>query len=314
MLKIAVVGIGGISGAHIPAWISMKEVELVALCDVRLSQLEKYTDFRTYRDFDEMLEKEKIDLLDICLPTFLHVEYSLKAMNKGINVLCEKPVSLDKADVQKLYECAKINNVKFMVAHVIRFWPEYEMIKELNDSGKYGKMLSGKMTRISQIPGWSWDGWMTDEKRSGLVPFDLHIHDLDFLIYAFGKPKNVKSSRIKRPEQDSFSVIYDFDGAFVCCESAWYAAPLPFESNFRFQFEKALVVYEKGKTIIYEVDGDVLNVNSDGKEELRAINLPKTDAYANEIKYFADCVINNKEVEKIKPDELECVIDILNNL
>ena len=55
MLKVALVGVGGISGAHIPAWESMKDAELVALCDIRPGQMEKYTDKRRYTDFDEML-------------------------------------------------------------------------------------------------------------------------------------------------------------------------------------------------------------------------------------------------------------------
>ena len=69
MLKVALVGVGGISGAHIPAWESMADTELVALCDIRPGQMEKYTDKRRYTDFDEMLEKEEIDIRDRCHPT-----------------------------------------------------------------------------------------------------------------------------------------------------------------------------------------------------------------------------------------------------
>ncbi len=76
-----------------------------------------------------MLEKEQIDILDICLPTYLHADFSVKAMDKGINVICEKPVSLNHNDVARVYGAAKRNNVKYMIAQVLRFWPEYEVIK-----------------------------------------------------------------------------------------------------------------------------------------------------------------------------------------
>ena len=99
MLKVALVGVGGISGTHIPAWDSMEDVELVALCDIRPEQMTSYQDKRCYTDFKEMLEKETIDILDICLPTYMHTEYSIMAMEKGIHVICEKPVSLQKEDI-----------------------------------------------------------------------------------------------------------------------------------------------------------------------------------------------------------------------
>ena len=182
MLKVALVGVGGISGAHIPAWESMKDAELVALCDIRPEQMEKYPNKRRYTDFDEMLAKEEIDILDICLPTYLHADFSVKAMEKGINVICEKPVSLKKEDVARVYAAAEKNNVKFMIAQVLRFWPEYEIVKKIYDEKTYGNLLSGSMTRLGCRPKWSWDNWMTDKNRSGLVPFDLHIHDLDFMV------------------------------------------------------------------------------------------------------------------------------------
>lgn len=221
MLKIALVGVGGISGAHIPAWEERRDAELVALCDIRAEQMEKYKNKHCYTDFDEMLKNEEIDILDICLPTYLHAEFAIKAMNMGINVICEKPVSLNAADVARVYSTAKSNNVKFMVAQVLRFWPEYSIIKEIYDTGKYGRLLSGHMGRLGVRPKWSWDGWMMDENRSGLVPFDLHIHDLDFIVYAFGKPKEFKDYRARSENQDYINSIYEYDGFFITTEAAW---------------------------------------------------------------------------------------------
>ena len=134
MLKVGFVGVGGISGAHIPVWLKIPEVELVALCDVRPKQMEKWaeqTSANFYTDFDEMLKSEKLDILDICLPTYLHADYSIKAMEMGINVICEKPLSLKYEDVKRVYAAAEKNNVKFMVAQVLRFWREYIAISLL---------------------------------------------------------------------------------------------------------------------------------------------------------------------------------------
>ena len=119
MLKVGLVGVGGISGAHIPAWEEMENAELVALCDIRPERMEKYSNKRCYTDFDEMLANEEFDILDICLPTYLHADFAVKAMEKGINVVTEKPISLKEEDVERIYSTAEKNNVKFMVAHVL---------------------------------------------------------------------------------------------------------------------------------------------------------------------------------------------------
>ena len=160
MLKVGLVGVGGISGAHIPAWENRADAELVALCDIRTERMERFenTDKRLYADLDEMLANEELDILAICLPTYLHAEVAIKAMDMGINVVTEKPISLKKEDVERVYAAAERNNVKFMVAQVLRFWPEYELLKEIYDSKRYGKLLSGTMTRLGCYPRWSWDG------------------------------------------------------------------------------------------------------------------------------------------------------------
>lgn len=314
MLKVGLIGVGGISGAHIPVWESMEEVELTALCDIRQERMEPYPKQHHYSDLDEMLKNEELDILDICLPTYLHADYAVRAMEKGIHVLCEKPVSLKPEDVERVYSTAHRMHVNFMVAHVLRFWPEYMLLKELYDTQKYGKLLSGYMSRVSQTPPWTWDNWMKDESRSGLVPFDLHIHDLDFMVYAFGKPEKVNSNRIKRPEQDCINAVYEYPEFYIETESAWYAGAYPFAARYRFQFERAVVSFENDKCMIYEDNGQITDLTEGATGDTGAINLPKSDAYGNEIRYFTDCVLEKKFPEVVKAEELSAVLEILHNL
>lgn len=314
MLKIGLVGVGGISHSHIDAWEKMEDAELIAMCDIRPERMEKFPEKHRYTDFDEMLANEEFDIIDICLPTYLHADFAVKAMDRGINVITEKPISLKEEDIDRVYKTAEKNNVKFMVAQVLRFWPEYELLKEIYDTKKYGKLLSGTMTRLGCYPKWSWDGWMMDEKRSGLVPFDLHIHDLDFMVYAFGMPKVAHQYRSKLPDQDFISISYDFGDFQINSEASWYATSYPFTAEFRFQFENAIVANENGKMLIHLRDDKKIDLSEDAEGETGDINLPKSNAYANEIRYFADCVINNTHVEKVQPEELRCVLNILNSL
>lgn len=314
MLKVGLVGVGGISHSHIDAWEKMEDAQLIAMCDIRPERMEKFPEKHRYTDFDEMLANEEFDVIDICLPTYLHADFAVKAMERGINVITEKPISLKEEDIDRVYKTAEKNNVKFMVAQVLRFWPEYELLKEIYDTKKYGKLLSGTMTRLGCYPRWSWDGWMMDEKRSGLVPFDLHIHDLDFMVYAFGMPKVAHQYRSKLPDQDFISISYDFGDFQINSEASWYATSYPFTAEFRFQFENAVVANENGKMLIHLRDDKKIDLSEEAEGETGDINLPKSNAYANEIRYFADCVINNTPVEKVQPEELRCVLNILNNL
>ena len=316
MLKVGVVGVGGISGAHVPAWEALTDTELVALCDVRPERMAQYPGKRHYTDIDEMLRNERLDILDICLPTYLHVDTAVKAMEKGIHVICEKPISTDPKEVARAYGTAERMGVKFMIAQVLRFWPEYELLKEVYDTKRYGKLLSGYMDRLGPIPKWSWENWMLDESKSGLVPYDLHVHDLDFLVYAFGQPQDVRCDRSKRPEQDHISVTYRYPEMYVTAEAAWYAAPLPFSAGYRFQFVEALVTSRQGNCVIYQNDGTVIDMTGtwDTGVETGNDGIPQSDAYANEIRYFKECVLTEKDPDKVKPEELETVIRLLNDL
>ncbi len=305
-LRIAEVGLGGISGAHVPAWKRMEDVEYVALCDIRPEMMERYgIDVPMYTDFDEMLEKEEIDILDITVPTFLHADFAVKALNKGIHVVSEKPVSLKKEDVARIYEAAERNGKFFMVAQVLRFWPEYLYLKDAMDTERYGKLVSGTMTRIGSLPGGGWDGWYLDPARSGMVPFDLHIHDLDFLVYTLGKPE----VECVYHAMDYIHMVYKFGDVRVACESAWFHAPVNFRATFRFQFEHAVLEFDGGKLKIYKEDRTVEDMDLNSRLE-EGNYIPQSDGYYNELRYFADCV-KAGTAPAMKPCELETVLDTI---
>ena len=316
MIKIAVLGAGGISGCHVPAWKRIPEAKIVAICDVMPERLEKYKDIDAsfYEDCDEMLAKEEIDIVDICLPTFLHAEYAIKAMEKGINVICEKPISLNKEDVDKVYAVAEKNNVKFMIAHVLRFWPEFNFLRDAVVNETYGKFLSGHMYRLGCTPKWSWENWMKREECSGLVPFDLHIHDLDYIVYTFGAPVNCVTHRTKYDDNDIINATYEFEnGAYITCDSHWVTSDYPFNFGYRFCFEKGVIELTGGKLMVYPLGLPSFEVKAETESNDAAINLPATDAYYEEIRYFASCVLENKPADIIKPQELKAVLELIEN-
>lgn len=317
MLKVGIAGTGGISSAHLKGWENIPEARLVAACDIRPEKVdpvgEKYG-CHVYYDLDEMLQREQLDVLDICLPTYLHADTAVKAIERGIHVLTEKPVSLHREDVARVYGAARAKGVRVMVAQVLRFWPEYERLQRAFDSGEFGRLLSGNMTRLGNTPKWSWDGWMRDPARSGLVPFDLHIHDLDFMIHAFGVPQQIACDRAGNDRQDYLSVTYRYADFFIRAEAAWYDCTYTFTATYRFQFERAVMEYKDGTLTIFHQDGRSEAFVQDEDAPENGINLPKSNAYYNEIRYFTDCVLAGRDCDRVRPEELEAVLDTIAKL
>lgn len=309
MLKVGLVGAGGISKSHIQAWETLDFAKLVAVCDMRPENLAPFEDKHCYTDLDEMLEREELDILDICVPTFAHVACAKKAMERGIHVLCEKPLSLNPEDAHLLYGLAREKGVAFMVAQVLRFWREYEILRELIESGTYGKLLSLHMGRLFGMPDWTVGCWSGDESKSGLTPFDVHIHDLDFVVWNFGAPRQVTRHRTKGPGRDYIHAVYDYEDFFVTAEAAFFAAPGYSSVSYLAQFEQAVVEKTDTSFLIWQADGTKVDldekVQGDG-----GINLPVTDAFRKEIGYFAACVRDGVFPEKIREEEVYTVLSL----
>src|SRR5690554_7059200 len=128
MLKVGILGTGFIGAAHAAAYKEIEGVSLVAVADLNEESGKKLaTEYGCayYADAQQMIEKEGLDIVDVCLPTFLHEKYVLMAIEAGAAVLCEKPFTLTYESALKMVEAAEKKGVPFMVAQVIRFWGEY---------------------------------------------------------------------------------------------------------------------------------------------------------------------------------------------
>lgn len=304
-LRVGLLGTGNISDAHIRAWERIDEARIACVCDAdpqRRAAAAERTGAMPCADF-EALAASGADIADILLPTWLHAEYAVKALERGMHVLLEKPVSLDRADVRRIYDAAAANDRRIMVAQVVRFWPEYMALRDAFLDGRYGRLLSGHMTRLGSTPGAN-RPWMREADRSGLVPFDLHIHDLDFIVSTFGAPADTVTRRARTDRQDYFQVIYQFPDFFITAEAAWFDCKYKFQCAFRFQFERAVMEYRDGRLTTYLQDGtsEALPPSVSG------------EAYYNEIRYFTDCVLAGRDCARVHPEELETVLDLLHAL
>ncbi|MEG0853237.1 MAG: Gfo/Idh/MocA family oxidoreductase [Angelakisella sp.] len=240
MVKIALIGCGTMGRTHSGGYLKIEDARVVAFCDIdkgKAEALAEQHDSAVYTDFATMMQEAEFDVLDVCLPTYMHKEYAIAAMRKGKHVFCEKPIALTVEDANEMLAVAKECGVKFSVGHVLRFFPAYKGAMEQIESGRLGVPRLIRTTRNQGFPQWSWEGWYKDYSKSGGPIVDLIIHDFDWIIHNFGKVERVfaKSFEGKVEEQEHCIVLLRLqNGTIAHVEGSW---AYPKGSTFRMTFE-----------------------------------------------------------------------------
>ena len=201
-LKGAIIGLGGISrSAHIPAYKAMKNVEIVAVCDIIPEKITYYKEKYQLEnavgttDYKEVLNIEGLDFVDICTPNYLHSIIAVAALEKGINVFCEKPDAISVCEAEKMKAAAEKSGKTLMVMRNNRHRHTSRYLKKFIEEGRMGDIYCGRCgwQRRRGIPGKG--GWFTTKEQSGGGPLiDLGVHMIDLAIWLMGNPTPVAVS------------------------------------------------------------------------------------------------------------------------
>lgn len=309
MVTVGLIGCGGMGGMHANCYLALKDkVKLVAIADLDESKAERFASesgAKVYKSGAELLENETPDVIDICLPTYLHTEYAVASMKKGCNVFLEKPVCLNEEEAKLLLKTKEETGVKVQIGQVVRFMNEYVWLRDAVKNGTYGKVKSAYFYRLSSDPHWSWEDWFNDWTKSGTVALDLHIHDVDIMRYIFGEPDSlsVDVTRDKNGVIDHIFAGFKYKDTVIKSEGGWDMADnYPFTAGFRVCFEKATASHngalsvrlENGESFVPEFKNEC-NINVDS-----GINVSNLGAYYTEIKYFIEEILTG-EGEEIAP-------------
>lgn len=227
-----------------------------------------------FADWHNLLEDPRVDAVDICLPTYLHVEAAVLALEAGKHVLVEKPMALDAAQCDAILDAASRSKQILMVAQVLRFWPEYVALREFLQAGVRSPILEAAFFRRCGLPDWS--AWLSDESRSGGAILDLLVHDIDQALHLFGLPDSVAARSLGLVDTLDASLHYR-DGTTVSIQGGWYAAGEPFSMGFRVSTDYGDLELKDGVS------------SSKTNGEWRNIASPPGDAYLAELSYFVDC-------------------------
>ncbi|MGI6527654.1 MAG: Gfo/Idh/MocA family protein [Caldicoprobacterales bacterium] len=318
MLKAGLIGGGFIGLVHAEAYKNSSKAKLAAVADLNEEAgrklAEKYG-CKYYKDAEEMLQKEELDFIDICVPTFAHEKMVLLGAKYKVHVLCEKPITLSLDSMDRMIDATKSAGVKFMVAQVIRFWPEYVKIKEMYDRGDFGRIKMVYANRLAQFPAWM--GWNTDPKRSGGGLFDLHLHDVDVARYMFGEADSVYATGYKSDTGCWNHVVTSLtfkNGVKCAIEGAYEMTDAyPFTMTFRVVGQDVTADYQLGAGMNLEDPSSyrrALMRYETGKDPVK-VDVDERDAYQIEIDYFADCIAEGKEPDLVPVEQSRDVVRIL---
>ncbi len=314
MLRVGIAGFGGMGTTHARAYAGLPNVQLVAAADLREERRAAFTEQyggTTYGHFQEMIDAEELDMVGVCLPTDLHSAAAVAAAQAGRHVLTEKPMALSVAQCDAMIAAAKEAGTQLMVAQVLRFWPEYALIRDLADSGRLGKVLTATATRVGGRP--RPPSWFADPARSGGAVLDLHIHDIDFLCHLLGRPAVVSAAGAKAPSgalDVCFTTLTGFpNGASAFAQTAWAAGNVPFEYSLRVDLEGGTLLLTPGKesgVLLTTADGTVEHPEVPQPDaamgESTISNVKELGGYFLEVQYFVQCVRKGQWPEQSSPE------------
>lgn len=306
MLKVGLIGCGFMGTMHANCYKNIEGVEITALADIRkecAQKLAEGTNAVIYGDGKDLIENADIDIIDICLPTYLHSEYAIKAMEKVKYLFVEKPVALTLEQGTAMIEKAKETGCNVQIGQVIRFWDEYVALSKIISKGAYGKIINANFRRISPVPTWGWNDWLLKSELSGGAAQDLHIHDIDYVLSVFGTPAKIASVKNIIGEKNSYiNSLLSYDDFVVSVEGTWgLPTTHPFEATFRVVFENGTVENSGGKFMLY-TENSAEEIEIDKAENLsggfEGGNISDLGGYYNELVYFTNCAKQKIKIEK----------------
>lgn len=248
-VRIGIIGCGGIAnGKHMPSLSKLKDIEMVAFCDIIPEKAEKAkaeygsADAKVYADYKELLKDKTIDVIHVCTPNRSHAPISIDAMKAGKHVMCEKPMAKTAADAREMVKVANETGMKLTIGYQHRHKPESIYLKSVIERGDLGEIYLGKAFAVRRRGTPNWGVFLNEYEQGGGPLIDIGTHSLDVTLYLMNnyEPRMVvgtKYKKVSNPEEgnpwggwepgantledSAFGFIVMKNGATIILESSW---------------------------------------------------------------------------------------------
>ena len=264
-INVGIVGLGFMAATHVKAYRQLPQAKIYAVCNPSGRCLDgdltrvggnigandpvnlDMSQVRGTRDFNDLLNDPAIEIIDICTPTQQHPELFAAALRAGKHVICEKPIARNSILAREMVAVSRSASTYSMPAMCLRFWPEWAWLKNAIANNSYGKVLSARFRRVAEPPHWGQKHFAQGASSGGAI-LDLHIHDVDFVQFCFGKPRRVFATGYTKYTGAIDHVVAQYDvasGAIVHAEGSWAMAPgFGFHMSYTVNFENATADYD----------------------------------------------------------------------
>ncbi len=325
ILGIGIIGGGGIAQAvHIPGYQKLKNAKVLAVSDpfesARTACEEKFGIEKTYADFEEMLANPDIHAVSVTTPNFLHAEASIKALEAGKHVLCEKPLAMNAVEGQQMVDAAQRTGNKLMCGYHYRFNPEVQMLKKFAEAGEFGEMYFARTIAMRRrgIPGWGM--FISKEKNGGGPLIDIGVHMLDATMHVMGFPKPTKvfgkTYQKFGKRKDVTGLMGQWDTENFTVED-FAAAQILFENGASLHLESSFVAEQAERDkMSFQIFGDKGGASYNPLQmyrehlgtqlDITPMGLPQNvQAHHKEIESFVNSVLNDTPVMTPGTEALE---------
>ena len=249
-LRIGIIGCGGIAnGKHMPALSKIKEVEMVAFCDLieekAVKAAEKYgtADAKVYTDYKELLKDDTISVIHVCTPNRSHSFITVDALEAGKHVMCEKPMAKTYAEAKKMLEASERTGKKLTIGYQSRWRGDSQYMKQVCENGELGDIYYARAIALRRRAVPTWGVFLNEYEQGGGPLIDIGTHALDLALWMMNnyKPKMVVGTSYKKlgdqkqtanawgdwdpekytVEDSAFGFVVMENGATVSVESSW---------------------------------------------------------------------------------------------
>lgn len=301
----ALIGCGYVSSFQLQAWSRIKGVEIVALSSRNQEKLkERAAEFdipALYTDFRAMLDTESLDFVDIATPPNVHPEMVGEAADRGLHVLCQKPIAETLFELKEMIRICEKAKVLFMVNENCRFQPWFRKMKALLDKGVIGKPFYANMYC-------RWRGSFLKSRFEGqpfftsmprLVIYELGIHYLDTLRYLFKEPKSVyaRARRVCRQitGEELAVLVLGIEDLTAVIDLSWASVP-SYEHDQGFSWGEYRIEGDKG-TLYLRKDGLLRLITDDEEQQFQFPADSELLSYQATQAHFIDCLRSGAEPE-----------------
>jgi len=252
-MRVGIVGAGFMGTTHAAGW-AETGAEIVGFTAETATEAEPLALAYGARVFPELQALiDAVDVVDVCTPTHLHHPIVLQAAAAGKHVICEKPLARHVSEAQEMVRACREAGVQLLVAHVVRFFPEYALAQAQVAGGAIGRPGVLRLMRGSYRPKKPVGNWFLDEAKSGGILMDLMIHDFDYARWIAGEVESVFARRVTATHPDApvdygLAILRHRSGALTHVAGAWAYPPPTFRTGLEIAGDRGLIQFDSDMT------------------------------------------------------------------